>query len=83
MYPLVGELIKCEYCSKRINATEDMEPWISISQVRAGREDHVAYFCRYSCLQAWADESESMFLARKYQETKDDEWKREEMKGVQ
>lgn len=78
MIPMVDEPIKCEYCKKRVNATKYMEPWISISEVKAGQENHVGYFCSYSCLQAWGDKSEAAYLARAYEQVKDEKWKREE-----
>ena len=85
MYPLVGEPIKCEYCNKRVHATEGMEPWISVSEVKAGQESHVGYFCSYYCLHSWGDKSEAAYLARAYERVKDEERKREEkeMKGTQ
>jgi len=85
MYPQVGEPIKCEYCNKRVHATESMVPWVSLSQVKAEQEEHVGYFCSYFCLRAWAGEDEGTYIARAYEQAKDEKWKREdeEMKGTQ
>jgi len=78
MYPEEGEVIVCNYCGKEQVATEEMEYWFCVSEVKAGEESNWDYYCSYECFRAHATEPFELSVSRERQQREDEKWEEEE-----
>ncbi len=52
MYPKTGEILTCEQCGKTVEASQEMEYWLCLSEVKAEEESNWSYLCSVECLKS-------------------------------
>lgn len=77
-FPEEGEVIICAYCGKEAIASEDMDYWFCVSEIKAGEESLWEFLCCRKCLKAWVIERDWIRFERERQQRKEREWMREE-----
>ena len=71
----------CEFCGRQVTASEDMEYWFCLSEVKGGEETFEIYLCSQRCLRDYVNEDPTIQFDRKTQQLSDGTWVHEETRS--